>query len=345
MLPFVSIIVTIYNTEKYLKECLESILNQSFKDFQLILIDDGSTDKSSFICDEYKKRYDNIIEVIHKENEGQLASRLKGLKLAKGEYVYYVDSDDTIEVDFLNDIYEITKNDKPDILLINFKHIDEYGNIIKINKDDFQDGLVEKRLVFDYVVKEKINPLWRKIFKRELTDYETNFIEYLSARVGEDLIQSLPILSNAKTFYYLNTPYYNYRDNSTSISKKYNITRFNATVFKLKIVNKYLVELKYDTKEIKQKLFSHYFQMLWMDLFNYFFNCEKYKIEEDLNYLNTNFLKHKRWIKHIKISFLKKIGILLFLWKQWNMLRFYYYSVYYLYFLGIKKLLPKNKMI
>lgn len=97
-MPKISIIVPVYNVEKYLRKCIDSILNQTFKDFELILIDDGSTDESGKICDEYNLK-DNRIKVIHKENGGLSSARNAGLDIAQGEYIGFVDSDDWIESD------------------------------------------------------------------------------------------------------------------------------------------------------------------------------------------------------------------------------------------------------
>ena len=339
--PLFSIIVLVYNTEKYLKECLDSILNQTFKDFQLILVDDGSTDSSPNICDEYKLLYSDKIEVIHKKNEGQLASRLRGFELAQGEYIYYVDSDDTIESGLLNDVYNIINSYKPDIVLLKFQYINELGKILKINNDDIQNGYIKKEKVFNFIVKEKISPLWRKIFKKELLSKDTDFKKYYHMKNSEDLIQSLPIFYKAKSFYYINKPYYNYRDTPFNISKKYNINRINSSVYLLESVYNCFVKLNYNTFDNLIKIYFHYFEMLWIVLFNYFFYCKKNKIEDDLSFLHSGFIKHKRWLKHIKLSLLKKIGILLFFWKQWLLLKIYYYFVYIFYSCGIKKLREK----
>ena len=107
----VSVIVPVYNVEKYLEECLNSILNQSYKDFELILINDGSTDKSGDICDEYEKKYDNI-KVVHQKNQGQAVARNNGVKLSKSDWIMFVDSDDVIHPNLLEYLYTaVTESD------------------------------------------------------------------------------------------------------------------------------------------------------------------------------------------------------------------------------------------
>ena len=97
-MPFLSVIVPIYNAEKYLKECLDSVMNQTFKDFEVILVNDGSTDRSPQICDSYAKQYDNV-HIVNKENGGLVSARKAGLAKASGEYIGWVDSDDSIVPD------------------------------------------------------------------------------------------------------------------------------------------------------------------------------------------------------------------------------------------------------
>ena len=336
-----SIIIPVYNTEKYLKECVDSILSQTFDNFEIILVDDGSSDNSPNICDEYKSLYKEKIEVIHKENEGQLASRIRGLESAKGEYIYYVDSDDTIESNLLNDVNKVINSYKSDIVLLNFQYIDEIGKIVEINNDDIQSGSIKKETVFDFIVKEKINPLWRKIFKKDLFDKNIDFKKYYHIKNGEDLIQSLPILYEAKSFYYLDKPYYNYRDTPFNITKKYSINRINSSAYLLESVYNYFVKLNYNSYDNLIKIYSHYFEMLWISLFDYFFYCKKSSSETDLCFLHTIFTKYKHWLRQIDLPFLKKIGILLFFWKLWHLLFIYFYLIYIFYTHGFKKIKDK----
>ena len=117
---FFSVILPIYNVEKYLNECVESILAQTFKDYEIILVDDGSKDGSGAICDAYAEQYD-FIKVIHKENGGSSDARNKGIEAAKGEYIVYIDGDDyVIRFDFLESIYKKIDEENTDIVLYKF---------------------------------------------------------------------------------------------------------------------------------------------------------------------------------------------------------------------------------
>ena len=110
-MPRLSIIVPIYNVEKYLPRCIESILNQTFKDFELILVNDGSTDSSYEILKEYENKYDNF-RVINQKNGGLSAAKNAGIKIAKGEYIAFLDSDDYLDKNFLETLYNMAVNNK-----------------------------------------------------------------------------------------------------------------------------------------------------------------------------------------------------------------------------------------
>ena len=118
----VSIIIPVYNVEKYLSKCLDSIINQSFKNFELLLIDDGSSDNSGKICDEYAMN-DKRIKVIHKKNEGVSRARNIGIDLSKGRYIMFCDSDDFVKRDWCKKLYDLQKNNLNSICLCGFTTI------------------------------------------------------------------------------------------------------------------------------------------------------------------------------------------------------------------------------
>ena len=120
----ISIIVPVYNVERYLGKCINSILNQTFADFELILVDDGSTDRSGYICDDYKKK-DNRIKVIHKENGGLSSARNAGLDIAKEKYIGFVDSDDFINKNMYEFLYKDIKVNNSDIAICDYEEVYE----------------------------------------------------------------------------------------------------------------------------------------------------------------------------------------------------------------------------
>ena len=136
MAVVLSIVVPVYNVRDYLNRCIDSLLNQdiSKNDYEIILIDDGSTDTSGSICDEYASRVD-IIKVIHQPNQGLSAARNKGVSLAKGDFIQFVDSDDFIEGNVLAGMLSRIQNDKLDIMRFNYENVDEADRIIHPNKN------------------------------------------------------------------------------------------------------------------------------------------------------------------------------------------------------------------
>ena len=117
--PIISIIVPIYNVGKYLPKCIESILNQTFKNFELILVNDGSTDNSGVVCDDYEKK-DTRIKIIHKSNGGVSSARNAGLYVAKGEYIGFVDPDDYIDKNMYEKLYRLCIDNNSDIAICRF---------------------------------------------------------------------------------------------------------------------------------------------------------------------------------------------------------------------------------
>ena len=114
-MPFISVVIPVYNVEKYLKECVDSVLKQTYEDYEIILVDDGSTDSSGHICDEYLDS-DARIQVIHQENGGLSVARNTGMKAAKGEYIYFLDSDDYIEANTLEHLNRCIEEEQPDFI-------------------------------------------------------------------------------------------------------------------------------------------------------------------------------------------------------------------------------------
>ena len=227
--PFISIIVPIYGVEKYLPKCLDSILKQNFSNYELILVDDGSEPRKDSpacsaeascydICEEYAAK-DSRIRVIHKENGGLVSARKAGLKIATGEYVSYIDPDDWVDEDFLqNYIDEVLKysanyGENPDIVMQGFYYEFEDGSNqryeCKAGSGIFEgESLASLRENMLYDGENFFEPyvapsVWNKLFKRELLEtiqYEIN--EEIT--IGEDVVVTFPLLLQAKSFVIVN---------------------------------------------------------------------------------------------------------------------------------------------
>lgn len=211
----ISIIVPVYKVEKYLVRCIDSILNQTYKDFELILVDDGSPDNCGDICDEYSKK-DNRITVIHKENGGLMSAWMAGVEKVTGDYIGFVDSDDYVDVDMFEKLYQKAKEYNADIVMCD--RYDVHGEKINIvNCKCIKPGFYQNEQmdeIYENILpkfsgEHITNARWNKIFKTELFLSNTKYCEHRS-RICEDRFITPSCMFGAKSFYYLNEPLYYY---------------------------------------------------------------------------------------------------------------------------------------
>jgi glycosyltransferase involved in cell wall biosynthesis len=241
-----SVIVPIYNIEKYLCRCIDSVLAQSFTDYELILVDDGSPDRCPVICDAYLQK-DTRIKVIHKENGGLVSARQAGIRQATGDYVFHLDGDDAICPDALESAAEIIRNMHPDIVSFSYRRwIDgEMGEVV--------DDLLEEGLYTKADIQEKIYPnllsnenmknlfyfLWGKAIKRELaTKHQLNVNPAIS--LGEDVSGSTPCYLEADTVYMSRKVIYLYtirNDSLTTDFKTSQITQIADVILGLRAMD------------------------------------------------------------------------------------------------------------
>ena len=224
-----SIIVPVYKVEKYLNQCVDSILAQTYNDFELILVDDGSPDRCPEICDEYAQK-DVRVKVIHKENGGTQTAIIEGLKASGGGYIGFVDSDDWIEPDMYEVLMGLMEKYDLDCSMCDFKEIYEEHNIAKKSiSSDFgiQEGLYDENNYEEFACRLVPDPSdsrfiklvrWNKVFKRDkIYDY---LIEADCDIVyGEDKIVIFPALINCKKVFYTRKELYNYRRDENLITR------------------------------------------------------------------------------------------------------------------------------
>lgn len=245
--PQISIIVPVYNVEQYLPRCIDSILAQSFDDFELLLVDDGSTDSSGKICDNYTSK-DERVYVVHKENGGVSSARNAGLDIAKGKWIYFVDSDDVILPNALETFMSYIKS-KSKFVMAGFTISEENGILVEQPK-----GLKYCELSILEALKEMYVPsdfryqgfLWCKLFKREVVQHNhLRFDERIS--FNEDRLFIVEYLCCCNEYIsYTTTPVYNYimRDCSAmgTLNRVYNkkfATDFDAFVLMYKRIAEY----------------------------------------------------------------------------------------------------------
>lgn len=224
-MPLVSVIVPVYKVEYVVKNCIESILNQIFTDFELILVDDGSPDNSGRICDEYAKKDDRVI-VIHKENGGLSDARNVGMEVATGEYVSFIDSDDYISLDFYETLLETIVDNDSDIVecgVVKFyenEKFDEYNDDLKVTNYDTVDAL--DGLISENPFKQHV---WNKLYKSNIA----LDIPYAVGKLNEDEFWTYQIFGKAKKVTRINkTMYYYFQRGSSIMGNGYNIKRLDA---------------------------------------------------------------------------------------------------------------------
>ena len=223
----ISVIVPIYNVKDYLIPCIESIINQTFTDLEIILVDDGSTDGCSEICDKYQEM-DSRIMVIHKENEGLVSARKAGLKAAHGSYIAYVDCDDWIEPIMYEHMYQELCRQDADIVMCG-----RYEDTGKISREVFHgipEGRYGKEELINYVYPQMIvgddffewmifPGLWDKLFRRKCVEMFQYMVDN-RITMGEDAACTYPCLLNADSIYIIHQCLYHYRQTTSSMVKK-----------------------------------------------------------------------------------------------------------------------------
>ena len=220
-----TVIVPVYNVAPYLNECIDSICKQSYRNLQIVLVDDGSTDGSSDICDAWQRR-DNRIEVIHKENGGLPSARKAGLSLARGNYVAFVDGDDWLELNCFELLCGLIPKCAADIIA--FSCVEEYSSYSKIVDNNIPDGFYSKQwlaenknlwFVGEVFFSWGILPhLCDKIIKTELIKEKYGQIPN-NISFGEDAASSFPCINKAESLLVVNKPLYHYRQRSGSMVK------------------------------------------------------------------------------------------------------------------------------
>ena len=219
----VSVIVPVYNVEKYLNRCIDSIINQTYSQLEIILVDDGSTDESPAICDEYAKK-DKRIKVIHKKNRGLSDARNCGLDNSAGNYICFIDSDDYVDTNMIEYMHKSLSKNNSDIVICDYIIFDE-NNEIKNSFTKTLFSVTDNK--FDYMFNEyKLLTViqWNKLFKREIFDN----LRFETGKIHEDEFIICKELESAKKITYDLFPLYHYYRRNNSIMGVVNKKRFDV---------------------------------------------------------------------------------------------------------------------
>lgn len=214
MNPLISVIIPVYNVEIYLNKCIDSIINQTYRNIEVVLVDDGSTDQSCIICDECAK-IDNRIKVIHKQNGGLSDARNQGLNIAKGEYIVFVDSDDWMESNGIEYMYKLSQKYNADLVIVGTQKISECtGKVIWSTFKENEEILAMNK--YEAIKDTLINgcAAWGRLYKKEIHDG----IHFPVGEINEDEAIVLRILERCNTIVKTSKVAYNYRFRENSIT-------------------------------------------------------------------------------------------------------------------------------
>ena len=296
--PKVSIIIAVYKAEKYIHRCVDSILAQTFTDFELLLIDDGSPDKSGIICDEYAQK-DSRVRVFHKENGGVASARQMGLDNAQGEYTIHADPDDWIDHTMLEELYAKAKQTDADMVICDL--FEEY-----INKQVY-NCQSPKSLVTENVLRQVLDgsvhgSLCNKLIRREcFTTYNIRTPNEIS--LWEDRYVTCRLLMHNIKVTYLNKAFYHYDlySNENSIVRSVSLNSLNSQIYFITYFEKHLDGNKYANELYLMKASTK----------DRAFCCAEYTFEQFKNLYSEINHQYKRCIKPWKAQFYGALALLI----------------------------------
>lgn len=339
--PFISVIVPVYNTEKRLVKCIESILAQNYTNFELLLIDDGSNDSSGKICDNYIKK-DSRIKVFHKENGGASSARNLGIENSTGDYICFVDSDDYVDEEYLSAFFVDALNIDKDTLVIQDL---QFENDISISKGtDFIEGIYSykdfSRLFSPNGIESKSGPICKLYNKEKIITNDLRFNPNIHA--GEDLLFLISYLSFIKNVYLSSKVNYHAVSSPGSLSKRYNSFESEYLTFQLlnesytKLDHKYSLD---DSAKLSIRKNSKSFFL--MRAITTIYRSENRKTRnERLNILKKLYSNDNLVLFEILARKGRKINLLGFYIYKRKLFRLYDY--YYYLYLSLRSLLKKE---
>lgn len=238
----ISVIIPVYNAEKYLRRCIDSVIAQTYEDWELIVVDDGSTDNSWAILSEYVKK-DSRINIVHQDNAGAGLARNKGLEYASGEYTVFIDADDYIEPNY----FELLTRYNQDIVFIDAYRRNQEGVIDTIEKMSSNKGKNKEDIIRSQMTGKTPWGGWRKAVKTSLL--KKHDIKYTEHKVGEEAVFSFMLLHYTTTIGFIETPVYNYEVHSGSLSQSLIDDPWGqvALVLKDKLIDMQLYEMYANT--------------------------------------------------------------------------------------------------
>lgn len=284
----VSVIIPIYKVEKYLIQCVESVINQTYKNIEIILVDDGSPDNCGKICDKYAKSDDRII-VIHQENKGLSCARNAGIEIATGTYIAFLDSDDHLNLSMIEIMLKYILNHNLEVLEIEPKHSNLKSNNVFDNTFTIEDPVTASKRI---LTGAKF-AVWRRMYKRTLIE-DMRFIPRI---ISEDVFYTMDLLKRITRYGHLNSAFYNYNLDSISIIRsKYSSEKITVAIRATEYITQNVIEHP-ELKKIVSNYITHYFtdhffllsRNTSIDPDKNFRKKIKKNIKKNISYRNANF--------------------------------------------------------
>lgn len=277
MLPKVSIIVPIYNSEKYIEKCIKSIIKQSYQNIEVVLVDDGSTDNSYKVIESYLNS-DKRIVYYKKINGGSSSARNLGIDNCNGSFITFLDADDTVNEKYIERLINLMVEENLDIVVCGYVDISKYG-IIKLNDFYFGDSKLEKNQFVSNIFNGVGGTLWGKIFRKDIVD-KNNIRLDTNVFMCEDMLFVLEYSMKCKSFGAINEYLYNYnRLNENSISSKVNFDYYSNLIFVALKIKEILEDNNFD-KEYIDKVISNRIKNLIIN-FSIMQHDKKHKYSKD----------------------------------------------------------------
>lgn len=294
----VSVIIPAYNVENYIEKCLNSIINQTLYDIEIIVINDGSTDKSGKIVDEISKK-DSRVGLVNQDNSGVSKARNRGMMLAKGDYIIFVDPDDYIEINMLEKLYMTAEKYNCDIVQCNYT-INNNRKNRSINQDIEPNKLLKEQEIVKYLKNGLIEGslatyVWDKIFKKSyLEEHNLKFREDLN--MFEDWYFIMDAISYLNKFVFIQDSLYNYRITPNSLSRKY-ISNHEDLILNLQSDKlDYIEKWKLNIEPYKSKYLIRLYDDI-LKIINYILN-DNYKLNKNVQLIKINSILNSKLISN-----------------------------------------------
>ncbi|WP_294407011.1 glycosyltransferase family 2 protein [uncultured Clostridium sp.] len=266
-MKLISIVVPVYNVEKYLKKCVLSLINQTYKNIEIILVNDGSTDGSGELCKKLSS-LDKRIKIVNKKNQGLGLARNTGLEYVTGEFVTFIDSDDYADEKLIEDLYSVIAKYQCDTCIGGFKRVDNTGKVLF--KESYENYIYNKEEIINILLARMLGSspeksdairmsVWNVLYSMDII--RQNNLSFCSERefISEDIIFNTEYYKFAKKVAVINSCSYNYRVNEESLTMKYKVNRFEMCRSLYNELYRRIEKIYPDNNEVKYRLQRQYF--------------------------------------------------------------------------------------